>query len=116
MEAAKKAFAATTPNASASTLLPPGGAGGEYRTFLDSVQSNVCKNVCTAEPASRRPAPRHLFEDEPEVQGTTGEVAAQSSRQLGTAKGRLAYATVVAGVSLQKPSEPHKSTANGCSR
>ena len=68
---------------------------------------------CTTEPASRRPAPGHLFEDGPEVQGTTGELAAQSSRQLGSAEGRLAYAMVVAGVaSLQKPSGPHKSPAN----
>jgi len=48
------------------------------------------------------------------VQGTTGELAAHSSRQLGSAESRLAYATVVAGVaSLQKPSGPHKSSANG---
>jgi hypothetical protein len=69
---------------------------------------------CTTEPASRRPAPGHLFEDRPEVQGNTGELAAQSSRQLGSADDRLAYTTVVAGVaSMQKPSGPHKFTANG---
>jgi len=48
--------------------------------------------------ASRRPAHGHLFEDGPEAQGTTGKLAAQSSRQLGSAEDRLAYATVVAGV------------------
>jgi len=118
----KKALSATTPNASASALVHPGGAGGGIRTSLDSVQPNVCKRKaqelsnqdCTTEPASRRPAPGHLFEDGPQVQGTTGELAAQSSRQLGSAEGRLAYAMVVAGVaSLQKPSGPHKSTAKG---
>jgi hypothetical protein len=39
----KKALAATTPNASASALEYPGGAGGEARTSLDSVKANVCK-------------------------------------------------------------------------
>jgi hypothetical protein len=69
---------------------------------------------CTTEPVSRRPAPGGLFEHGPEAQGTTGELAAQSSRQLGSSEGRLAYATVVAGVaSQQKPSGPHKSTAEG---
>jgi hypothetical protein len=62
-------------------------------------------------PASRRPAPDQLLEGAPEA---TGERAAQSSRQLGSAEGRLAYATVVAGAaSLQKASGPHKSTAKG---
>jgi hypothetical protein len=118
----KKALAATTPNASASPLVHPGGAGGEARTSLDSEHPNECKRKaeelsnpdCTTEAASRRPAPGHLFEDGTEVQGTTGELTAQSSWQLGSAEGRLAYATVVAGVaSLQKPSGPHKSTAHG---
>ena len=116
--AKKKALLATTPNASASALVHPGG----LRKPLDSVQSNVCKRKadelsnqdCMTEPASRRPAPGHLFEDGPEAQGTTGELAAQSSRQIGSAEGRLAYATVVAGVaSLQMPNGSHKSSANG---
>jgi hypothetical protein len=86
------------------------------------LQPNVCKRKaeelssqdCTTEPATRRLAPGHSFEDGTEAQGTTGELVAQSSRQLGSAEGRLAYATVVAGVaSLQKPSGPQKSTANG---
>jgi hypothetical protein len=68
----------------------------------------------TDEPASRRPAPGHLVSEETEVQDATGEQAAQSSRQLGAAEGRLAYATLVAGVaSLQMSSGPRKSTANG---
>ena len=118
----KKVLAATTPNASASALVHPGGAVGEDRTSFDSLQPNVCKRKaeelsnpdCTTEPASCRPAPGHLFEDGPEVQDTTGELAAQSRRQLGSAGGKMAYATMVAGVaSLQMPSGPHKSTANG---
>jgi hypothetical protein len=102
----KKALSATTPNARASALVHPGGAGGGVRTSLDSVQPNVCNmkaeelsnHDCTTESANRRPAPGHVFEDGPEVQATTGELAAQSSRQLGSADGRLAYATVVAWV------------------
>jgi len=118
----KKALSAPTSNKSASALLHSGGAGGGVRNPLDSVKPNVCKRkaeelssqYCTTEPASRRRAPGYLFEDGPEVQGTTGELAAQSSQQLGSAEGRLAYATVVAGVaSLQMPSGPHKSSANG---
>ena len=55
-----------------------------------------------------------MFDDGPEAQGTTGELAAQSSRQLGPTESGLAYATVVAGVaSPQQPSGPHKSTAKG---
>jgi hypothetical protein len=84
----KKAISATPPNASASALVHPDGAGGGVRALLDSVQPNVCKRKaeelssqdCTTEPATRRPAPGHLFEDGTEAQGTTGELAAQSSR------------------------------------
>jgi hypothetical protein len=63
------------------------------------------------ESASRCPAPDQPLERTPEA---TGERADQSSRQLGAAEGRQAYATVVAGAaSLQKPSGPLKSTAKG---
>jgi hypothetical protein len=115
----RKAMAAAKKKVLASTA-PTGGAVGDAPTFLD--QPNACKGKaeeissadCTNEPASRRPAPGHVFEEGPEVQDTTGELAAQSSRQLGSAEGRLAYATVVAkAASLHKPSGPHKSTANG---
>jgi hypothetical protein len=69
---------------------------------------NLPTDGATGEPASRRPAPGHLIEGEPDVLGATGERTAQSSRQLGSAEGRLAYATVVTGIaSLQM------STANG---
>jgi hypothetical protein len=65
------------------------------------------------EPASRRPAPVQPPEGDPESSGATGERAAQSSRQLGSAEGRLAYATVVEGVaSPQMSSGPRMSTAN----
>jgi len=65
----KKALSATKPNASASALVHPGGAGGGVRTSLDSVQPNVCKRKaeelsnkdCTTEPTSRRLAPANLF-------------------------------------------------------
>jgi hypothetical protein len=43
MAAAKKNLSATTPNASASALVHPGGADGGVRTSLDSEQHNVCK-------------------------------------------------------------------------
>jgi hypothetical protein len=103
-----------------ASIASTGGDVGEAPTFLEQPNVSVRKaeelssTDCTDEPANRRPAPRHLFKEVPEVQGTTGETAAQSSRQLGFAEGRLASVTVVAGAaSLQKPSRPHKSTANG---
>jgi hypothetical protein len=108
--AKKKAISATPPNASASAVVHPGGSGGCVQTPLHSVQSNVCKRKaeefssqdCTTDPNTRCPVPEHLFEDGPEAQGTTGELADQRSRHLGSAEGRLAYATVVARVaSLQ---------------
>jgi hypothetical protein len=50
----------------------------------------------------------------PEAQGITGELAAQSSRQLDSTEGGLAYATIVCGVAmLKQPSEPHKSKDEG---
>ena len=119
----KKTLAATkTSTTSASALERPSGAGGEARTSRDPPQLQVSKRKaeelsssdCLSQPASRRPAPGHLFVDAPEAQGTTGELAAQSSRQLGPIEGGLAYATVVAGVaSLQQPSGPHKSAVKG---
>ena len=64
-----------------------------------------------SEPASRRPAPEHPLDNGPSAHGTTGEEAAQSSRQLGPSEGRLAYATVVAGsASLHLPSGTQKSS------
>jgi hypothetical protein len=107
--------------ASASELQRPSGFG-EGRTSRDSQQLKVSKRRAEelsssdypSEPANRSPAPGHLFGDGPEARGTTGEIAAQSSPQLGPTEGGLAYATTVAGVaSLQQPSGPHKSTAKG---
>ena len=119
----KKALAAPKVNAtSASALKRTSGVGSEARTSGDSPQPSVSKRKadelsnsdCPSEPASRRPASGHLFDDGPEAQGTTGEIAAQSSRQLGPTEGGLAYATVVAGVaSPQQPSGQHKSTTKG---
>jgi hypothetical protein len=118
----KKAISAVTSHTRASALVHSCVAGIGVRTPLESVHPNVCQRKdeklssqdCTTEPATRRPATGRPFEVGPEAQGTKGELAAQSSRQLGSAEGRLAFATVVAGVaSLQKPSGLHKSTANG---
>jgi len=58
--AKKKVPAATTSSARASALVHSGGAGGEARTSLDSVQPNVFKRKaeelsnpdCTTEPAA----------------------------------------------------------------
>ena len=71
-------------------------------------------HATSAEPASRRPVPEHLFGDGPAAQGTTGKVAAQSSQQLGSTEGGLVYATVVARCTgPQQPHGPHKSSAKG---
>jgi hypothetical protein len=124
MAAAKKknALAATTPNASVSALVQPGGTGGEVHTSLDSVQPNVCKKKaeelsnpdCTAEPASRSPAPGHLFENRPRGPGHQGRTSCPEQPATRFCRGSLAYATVVARVAnLQMASGPHKSTANG---
>jgi hypothetical protein len=116
----RKAKAASKKKKELASTVSTGGAVDEATTALD--QPNVCKRKaeklssadCTDEPASLRTATGHLFEEGPEVQGTTGELAAQKSWQLGSAEGRLAYATMVGvAASLQKPSWPHKSTANG---
>ena len=119
----KKVLAAAKASAtSAPALLRPSVVGGEARTSRDTLQLHVSKRKaeelsssdCPSEPASRRPAPGHRLGDRPEAQDTTGEPAAQSSRQLGPTEGGLAYTTVVAGVaSLQQPSGPHKSPAKG---
>jgi hypothetical protein len=118
----KKAISAASSHASAPALVHSCGADAGVRAPLDSVQSNLGKRKveelpsqdCVTEPDTRRPAPGHPLEDVPETQGTTGELAAKSSRQLGSTEGRLAYATVVAGVaSLHKPCGPHMSAANG---
>lgn len=74
----------------------------------------ISSSDCSSKPAGRRPAPVHLFDDRPEVQGTTGEIAAQSRWQLRPTKGGLAYAAVVAWVaSLQWSSGPNKSPVKG---
>ena len=119
----KKALAAPKVNAnSASALERPSGVGGEAHTSRDSPQPSVSKRKvdevssldCPSETARRRPAPGHLFEDLPETEGTTGEIAAQSSRKLGPTDGCLTYATVVAGIrSPQQKSGTLKSKAKG---
>jgi hypothetical protein len=67
-----------------------------------------------SEPAGRCPSPRHLFHDGPASLGSMGELAADSSRQLGPTDGRLAYAAVVAGrAGPQQSNGPHKPKAKG---
>jgi hypothetical protein len=117
----KKAISVARSHASAPALVHSVGAGGGVRAPLDLMQSNLGKGNaeelpnqdCVTEPAIRRPAPGHPLEDGPDRQGTTGELAAQSSRKLGSTEGRLAYGTVVARVaSLHNPSGPQMSAAN----
>ena len=69
---------------------------------------------CPSEPASRCPEPAHLFGDGPAALGTTDELAAESSQQLGSTEGGLAHAEVVARcTSTQQQSRPHKPSAKG---
>ena len=105
----KKALAASKANATiASALERHSGVGSEALTFRESPQLNVSKRKaedlsrsdCPSEPASRRPAPGFLFGDGP-AEGTTDELAAKSSRQLGLTEGGLACSVVVAGRSDQ---------------
>jgi len=85
------AQAAAIPNAaSASALELPGGFGGEARTSSNRLKPNVRgklrsfrnQTVRLSQLASRLPAPGQLLDDGPEAQGTTGQLAAQSSRQF----------------------------------
>jgi hypothetical protein len=119
----KKALAASIANAmSASALKRNSGVGDEAQTSRNSQQLHVSKRKakelsssgCPSEPASRCPAPGHLFGGRPAAQGTMSEQAAQSSQQLGSNEGGLAYGAVVAGrADPQQPSGPHKSSAKG---
>jgi hypothetical protein len=113
----KKALAAHKTKASAGEL--PSWVG-EASTSHDTLPLSAPKRKaeelsgsdCPSEPASRRPAPEHPLDNGPSAHGTTGEQAAQCSRQLGPSEGRLAYATVVAGTaSLHLPSGTQKSIA-----
>jgi len=119
----KKALAASTANAmSASALKRNSGVGDEAQTSRNSQQLHVSKRKaeelsssdCPSEPASRRPAPGYLLGGRPTAQGTMSEQAAQSSQQIGSTEGGLAYAAVVAGrADPQQPSGPRKSSAKG---
>jgi hypothetical protein len=119
----KKDLAASNANDTrASALEPNSGVGSEAQTSRDFSQLNASKRKaeelsrsdCPSESATRRPAPGLLFDDGPTTQGTTGELAAQSSRQLGPTEGGLAYAAVVVGhAGPQQPSGTHKPQAKG---
>jgi hypothetical protein len=107
---------------SSSALERHSGVGGEAWTSRNSSQLHVNRRKgeeisssdCPSEPASRCPEPAHLFGDGPAALGTTDELAAESSRQLGSTEGGLAHAEVVAGCTgTQQPSGPHKPSAKG---
>jgi hypothetical protein len=93
----------------------------ENRTCRDSKLSvskrkaaEISSSDCPSEPASRRPAPSHLFDDGPGAQENTDEGAAQSSRQPGPTGSGLSNSSAVAGTTGQQlASGPHKSTAKG---
>jgi hypothetical protein len=119
----RKALVAIKANARSSSAPEcPGDASGGAWSSCASPQLLASKQKADelsssdrpSEPASRRHAPGHLVVDGPEAQDTTGELAAQSSRQLGPTEGGLVYAAVVAGVaSPHQPSGTHKSEAKG---
>lgn len=117
----KKALAAFKANAtSASVLERQSGFGSNALTSSESPQLPVSKRKAeelsssdgSYEPSNRRPAPGHLFSDGPASQGSTGELAAEGSRQLGPAEGGLAYVAVVTG-RAGPPRERHKPVATG---
>jgi hypothetical protein len=110
----RKALAASKATSAAALERPVGEAWTTRDSLSKRKAEELSSSDCPSEPASRRPAPGHLFDDGPEAQGTTGELAALSSRQLGPTVGGLVYAAVAVGVaSPQQPSGPHKSTAKG---
>jgi hypothetical protein len=116
----KKALAASKANAtSASALERNNGVRSEAQTFHDLPQpkrkaEELSSSDSPSEPANRRPASGHLFDDGPGAKGTMGKLAAQSSRQLGSTEGGPAFAAMVAGhASPQQPSGTHKSLTKG---
>jgi hypothetical protein len=114
-ELRKEPTAAKKRNRTAVAAASASGAGNETGS---PSQTSACKRKASpdeaTEPASRRPATEHPPNDGPEIQDATGEQAAQCSRQLGPAEGKLAYATMVAGAAnLQQPSGTRTSSAKG---
>jgi len=95
----RKAIAASKDNAkSASGLERQSGVGCEVLTSRESPQIPVRKRKADElsrsdglfEPGSRRPARRPSVRISPEAKGSTGELVAESSRQLGPIEGGLA--------------------------
>jgi predicted Rossmann fold nucleotide-binding protein DprA/Smf involved in DNA uptake len=84
MAAGKKQSALAASQATSAAALEP--TAGEARTSRESFSKRKAEELSSSdypsEPASLRPAPGHLFDDGPEAQGTTGELAALGSRQL----------------------------------
>jgi hypothetical protein len=96
--------------------------GNDAMSSCDSLQLPMSKGKADelsssnglSEPASHCPAQGNLFGEGPMARSSMGELAAESSRQLGQTEGGLAYATVVAGrTGPQQPSVPHKPPAKG---
>jgi hypothetical protein len=117
----KKALAASKAKATSAFVLErQSGFGSKALTSRKSPQLPVGKRKVeelsssdgSYEPANRRLAPGHLFSDGPANQGSTGELAAEGSRQLGPAEDGLAYVAVVAG-RAGPPRERHKPVAKG---
>jgi hypothetical protein len=66
----KKALAASKATSTAALERP----SGEARTSRDTLCKRKAEELSSSD--CRRPAPGHLFDDGPEAQGTTGELAA----------------------------------------
>jgi hypothetical protein len=119
----KKALSASKANVtSALTLGYQSGVGSEAVNSSESPRHPVSKRKVDelssssgpSEPDSCCLAPGNLFGDGPAAQGSTGKLAAESSRHLGATEGGLANAAVVAGrAGPQQPSRPHKPLPKG---
>ena len=123
--AAGKKKALAVPKAIATSALALeclSGVGSDAMSSRNSLQLPVSKGKADelsssdglSKPASHCPAQGDLFGEGPTAQSSMGELAAESSRQLGLTEGGLAYATVVAGrTGPQQTSVPHKPPAKG---
>jgi len=101
----------------ASALKHQSGVGSQALSFCDSSKLPVTKKGVEelsssdwpSEPASFRTVLRHWFGDGPVAQGSTCELGAESSRQLGSTKNGLAYAAMLARqTSPQQPNGLYK--------
>jgi len=104
----------------ASFLQDQSAVESEALAFRDTSQLPLTKKEAEElpspdwppEPASCLPVRRHYFVDITVPQGSMGEFAAESNRQIGSAKYGFAYASMLAGqTSLQQPHGPYKPQA-----